>query len=561
METKIVPVHGLEREVHITVPSAILDPRVDEEVKNYAKRARLKGFREGKVPDTVIDSRYGDEIRKEVMNDIAQEYVDRAFVDLSISPTVFMNLDFQQGNRGEDLTLVTHVAVPPDVDLSVLEHLNLVHPRVEIDDDFINERVERFRQSQRSFDSVDRPAVLGDRVQASIKNLGTEYSNGDKLPVDGEPEPISVMLVDSEEASDYDWVSATINERLIGVQVGDTFEIEAFPPDATTDATAIEDDSVSDESDVDVAGEDTEATADEPDESVVDETDSTGDDQSASTVSKYHAQYEITEVAESNLPELDDVFFARDDIDVADIDELKQNIREGEQNRIDERSIQCVAAQVFSQLYAMFPFPLRPEFEDQVLLRYGVPDSELDFDDEGELSDGENHDPANRREQRLKAAITNLVGSVFVSKYAAEKDIQPRRELVEERLNRQLQTFRMLGLDPSEYISQDRVRQLMTEDIQIQVLESLVVTVESEQLSVSEERLMSSEILDEMREREPNGGPFEWHAEEFDGFEIAGDGEYIDLVKKAAEEERARLEAKRNRPKGVVGRLKSLFGS
>ena len=55
-------------------------------VKNYRKYAKIPGFRAGKVPETVINRRFANEIKKDVIDGLLPERFNKAVVNLGVKP-------------------------------------------------------------------------------------------------------------------------------------------------------------------------------------------------------------------------------------------------------------------------------------------------------------------------------------------------------------------------------------------------------------------------------------------------------------------------------------------
>ena len=61
---------GLERRMTVRVPSAQIEQEVRQRLTRVGRTAKLKGFRPGKIPAEIIQQRYGDRVRQEVISDV-----------------------------------------------------------------------------------------------------------------------------------------------------------------------------------------------------------------------------------------------------------------------------------------------------------------------------------------------------------------------------------------------------------------------------------------------------------------------------------------------------------
>lgn len=77
MQVSVETIKGLERRLTITVPADTIDSAVEAGLREEAKRAKVDGFRKGKVPVSIIKKRYGAAVR----GDVTQRVVERHFID------------------------------------------------------------------------------------------------------------------------------------------------------------------------------------------------------------------------------------------------------------------------------------------------------------------------------------------------------------------------------------------------------------------------------------------------------------------------------------------------
>src|SRR3954470_6267903 len=89
-----------KREISVEIPADVVSKATEKTIKKYQKLARIPGFRAGKVPSTIIKSRFMDDVRSEVVDALIPEYF-RAEVEkqkmLPVSQPRVTDLHFQQG--------------------------------------------------------------------------------------------------------------------------------------------------------------------------------------------------------------------------------------------------------------------------------------------------------------------------------------------------------------------------------------------------------------------------------------------------------------------------------
>jgi len=77
---------GLLRRLSIHVPAARLDEATELRLKEIGRRARVDGFRPGKVPAQVIRQRYLPQAREEALDNLVQATYGEALQQQTLNP-------------------------------------------------------------------------------------------------------------------------------------------------------------------------------------------------------------------------------------------------------------------------------------------------------------------------------------------------------------------------------------------------------------------------------------------------------------------------------------------
>ena len=88
MQVSVETLKGLERKVTVSVPTEKIEEEVSQRLKNLARKAKVDGFRPGKVPMNVVVKRFSDSIRQEVARDMVQSTLYEALKTPSTATTI-----------------------------------------------------------------------------------------------------------------------------------------------------------------------------------------------------------------------------------------------------------------------------------------------------------------------------------------------------------------------------------------------------------------------------------------------------------------------------------------
>jgi trigger factor len=211
MNIEVSSVNAFARRVNVTIPAARVNSEFDKAYREVGKRARLSGFRKGKVPRSVLEAQFGPKVREDVATLLIQEAYSAALGKHALTPVSRPAL-LEQGDLKDraDFSFAIGVEVRPEVVAQSYKGLSVFWPRWELTEQEVDAAVERARLGQRRLALVtDRAVELGDRVQVELK-----VSDGDTVVV---TEP-GTMVHTARET----WLKG-LGDSLIGLTLEQSF--------------------------------------------------------------------------------------------------------------------------------------------------------------------------------------------------------------------------------------------------------------------------------------------------------------------------------------------------
>src|SRR6478735_7386446 len=86
MKTELTDVSETRKALSFEIPQDVVDAEINRIAKTYTQKAKLPGFRPGKVPATIIKQRFRDQILQDVMQGLIPRAVDDALQERGIEP-------------------------------------------------------------------------------------------------------------------------------------------------------------------------------------------------------------------------------------------------------------------------------------------------------------------------------------------------------------------------------------------------------------------------------------------------------------------------------------------
>ena len=165
MQVSVETISNLERRMTVQIPKDKLDQEVQARLQKLKGRAKIQGFRPGKVPMNVIEKRYGGQVKQEVMGDLIQSSYVEAVEQEKLRPAGMPHI--QPVENTDELTEMSFTAtfeVYPEVTVKDLDAIKIEKPSLEVKDADIDKMLETIRKQKKVWKSVDREAKEGDQV-------------------------------------------------------------------------------------------------------------------------------------------------------------------------------------------------------------------------------------------------------------------------------------------------------------------------------------------------------------------------------------------------------------
>lgn len=221
MQTQGEASNPLERNIELSVSREKVEAEVGQRLKRLAPKIKIQGFRPGKVPMKIVAQQYGHQVEHEVLGELLQqqfsESVNRENYRIAGVP------NFESRNSGTDNSNYEFRAtfeIYPNIELGDLSSITINKPVLQIGDVEIRKTLEILRKQRTNYESADRPAQTGDRV-----NVNYQGSLNGKNFAGGQANDYSVILGNGHLLEDFE-------ASILGMGTGQekTFDM-TFPED------------------------------------------------------------------------------------------------------------------------------------------------------------------------------------------------------------------------------------------------------------------------------------------------------------------------------------------
>lgn len=213
-----------EASIKITLTEADYQPKVREKLKEYSKKAQIKGFRPGKVPPALIQKMYGKSIMIDEINHILSHAVNDYIRDNKIKilgdplPNT-ENADKIDWENQKDFEFQYEIGLVDDFKYA-LEGKKLIRYNIKVDDKSVEDTI---ADLQKQYGKMTNPEKSedGDFLYGQVVQNGGEFNDKVSIPLN---------LIEKKERKSF-----------IGLSKGDKviFDVKKTFKDAATIADAL----------------------------------------------------------------------------------------------------------------------------------------------------------------------------------------------------------------------------------------------------------------------------------------------------------------------------------
>ena len=164
MQVSVETTSGLERRMTVGIPAERIENEVNKRLQQTAGRARIDGFRPGKVPMSVIRKRFGASARQEVIGEVIQSSFYEAVVQEKLNPAGAPSVEPKELDEGKDFEYIATFEVYPEVTLADFADIAVERIESEVTDADLDKMLDTLRQQHTSYEAVERAAEDGDQL-------------------------------------------------------------------------------------------------------------------------------------------------------------------------------------------------------------------------------------------------------------------------------------------------------------------------------------------------------------------------------------------------------------
>lgn len=369
---------GCKHSLEISVPVEEVESETSRVTVDVQKRAKLRGFRPGKAPESLIRQQFAGDIRQKVLENLIPKYLQKQFEADNLNVVGTPDILDVHFHAGEPLRFKAEFEVVPEIELGEYRGVEIPYHEPAVGDEDVTKRIDEIREQKAQFVNIDpRPLEDGDYAVVALESVAG---------VEGEPVKQEEMVLEIGGADTFE----SFSDNLRGLSPGDEKEFEvAYPEDY-------------------------------------------GSGRLAGKTVRFHAT--VKGVRKKELPELNEEF-AQDLGDYRNVDELREAIRKAIFAQREQEAQQEAKNKIIDKLVDSHEFPV-PEAYVERQIRNRVEQTLRAMASEGTDPRSLNLDWEKVKESQRDKAVREVKASMLLSKIAERESIGVSRDEVDREVER-----------------------------------------------------------------------------------------------------------------------------
>lgn len=222
MRLEIEEKSPVEKILRIEVPPEVVNKTMDEVTSEVRRRAKLKGFREGKAPISLVKKLFREEIEERSIERLVDRTLPEALKEKGLEPILHPRVQsFERLEEGKAFTYTVLVEIRPQFELKREDYVGIEVEREkdEVSEEEVERMLQEFRYSFSELKETDEPIEERFAVVISFEAFEGE------TPIPGHQAEALFIDIGTGEFNE------TVERALIGKKKGDELTVDVEYPE------------------------------------------------------------------------------------------------------------------------------------------------------------------------------------------------------------------------------------------------------------------------------------------------------------------------------------------
>jgi trigger factor len=216
MKTSLEEISTVKKKLLVEVEAQEVDRKLNEAYKDLGKRAKIHGFRPGKIPRKILEQYFGEQVVEDVARGLVSETLPTAVEENQTYPLSMPMVENETLRAGQNFRYAAIIEVKPVFELKDYTALEVEKEALSITDEDVDKQVEEIRRANGTLKSLEEERGIQENDYAVLEY---EAFEGDKA-LEGVKAQNFMLRVGSHD------FHPEFEKKLSGLRVGETASIE-----------------------------------------------------------------------------------------------------------------------------------------------------------------------------------------------------------------------------------------------------------------------------------------------------------------------------------------------
>lgn len=212
MKTELVDVNETRRQLTVEIPVGDVESAIERVTREYTKSARLPGFRPGRVPPGVVRQRFRAQILHDVAHDLIPRTIDGVLSEQGVEPVDTPDVKDVVVEEGKPLSFTASFDIVPAFEVGDFGDIQLTRPPVSVDDDTVQQTLERLRERAARYEPVEGGVAEGHTLVIDLERRATSADGVAAAPDNHEKVSIEIGAPANPPGFDAEVAGLTVGE-------------------------------------------------------------------------------------------------------------------------------------------------------------------------------------------------------------------------------------------------------------------------------------------------------------------------------------------------------------
>jgi len=147
MKVGIEKTSPIERKIFFEIPGDVVSQEVESAYRTLNRNVKLKGFRPGKAPRSILERYYKNQVQEEVVSKLIKDSYGKAVEEYHLTPVVAPTVLDHTFDAGKDFKYSVTVEVKPEVTVEGYSGLEVEKPAVTVSEEDVEARLKQLQET------------------------------------------------------------------------------------------------------------------------------------------------------------------------------------------------------------------------------------------------------------------------------------------------------------------------------------------------------------------------------------------------------------------------------